>query len=93
MFIQAYPHPWLLLEDEHHHMNITLDYFDKFFVSGDYVCVEDATPHCATVVGMGLLEDMGYETWGDAKLTAMKEFISKHPDRYMVDTYYNDFYG
>ena len=74
-------------------MNITLDYFDKFLLSGDYVCVEDATPHCATDTGMGLLEDMGYETWGDVKLNAMKEFISKHPNRYLVDTYYNDFFG
>lgn len=57
------------------------------------VCVEDATPHCATDTGMGLLEDMGYETWGDVKLNAMKEFISKHSNRYMVDTYYNDFFG
>ena len=74
-------------------MNITLDYFDKFLLFGDYVCVEDATPHCATDTGMGLLEDMGYETWGDVKLNAMREFISKHPNRYLVDTYYNDFFG
>ena len=76
-------------------MNVTLDYFDKFFISGDYVCVEDATPHCPIDIESELLGETGGETWGwgDVKLVAMKEFISKHPNRYMVDTYYNDFYG
>ena len=72
-------------------MNITLDYFDKFLISGDYVCVEDATPHCPII---DVLEDLEKgASWGDVKLVAMKEFISKHPNRYMVDTYYNDFFG
>ncbi|XP_078357413.1 uncharacterized protein LOC144642323 [Oculina patagonica] len=87
------PHPWPLLEDQHDHMNITLDYFDKFFVSSDYVCVEDGTPHSPFGMGMGLAEEKEYKTWGDKKLVGMKEFISKHPNRYLVDTYYNDFYG
>ena len=40
-------------------MNVTLDYFDKFLISGDYVCVEEAAPHCATDSGMGLPQHMG----------------------------------
>ena len=81
------------MDDEHAHMNITLDYFDKFLVSGDYVCVEDAAIHQPLAIGMGLKKELGYEALGDELLIAMKEFITKHPDRYVVDSYYTDFYG
>ena len=81
------------MQDEHEHMNTTMEYFDRFLVSGDYVCVEDAAIHTPTAMGMGLHKELGYETFGEGKLIAIKEFISKHPDRYVVDSYYNDFFG
>lgn len=91
--LKACPHPWLLLEDAHLHTKVILEYFDNFFAPGDYVCVEDGTLYSPNDMGMGLREDKEFEPWGDVKLVTMKEFISKHPDRYLVDTYYNDFFG
>ena len=60
--------------------------------SGDYVCVEDASPYNAGALGMGLyLED--YQPSGSAKLEVMKEFMKKHSSKYLVDQYYTDFFG
>lgn len=58
-------------------MNITLHYFDKFLLSAMFVSMTQ------NIIVQLILEwvylKMGYETWGDLKLNAMKEFYFQEP--------------
>ena len=70
-----------------------LDYLDKFMESGDYLLVEDTNPIKPTKLGQGLIKNLGYDPLGNEKLEQVKMFMKDRADRYLVDQYYNDFFG
>lgn len=90
---QSLPHPWFVSEDAHVNVVGVLDYIDQFTEPGDYVVVEDTNQ----VTPCDLVDyfEKGFvsATFETAKLTMLKEFVKKHPDRYRVDKLYTDFFG
>ena len=90
---QELPHPWFINEDVHVNVVGLLEYLDKFTEPGDYLLVEDTNPIKPTYIGQGLVKELGYDPLGNEKLEQVKMFMKDRADRYLVDQYYNDFFG
>ncbi|XP_015756220.1 PREDICTED: rhamnosyl O-methyltransferase-like [Acropora digitifera] len=91
--LKTLPHPWFINEDVHVNVVGVLEYLDKFMESGDYLLVEDTNPIKPTYIGQGLVKELGYDPLGNEKLEQVKMFMKDRSDRYLVDQYYNDFFG
>lgn len=85
-------HPWLIVEDVHVNVGGLLDYFHgNGLRSGDYIIVEDTN------------QDLwkAWSDWDDKdfiermgnKLNVLKSWLMKHPDEYLIDSYYQDMFG
>ena len=70
-----------------------LEYFDKYLQSGDYVIVEDTNPNSNAISGQGTFDELGWEDFGPAKLNTLKKYMKDNSHKYVVDQYYNDFFG
>jgi len=91
-FLSSLPHPWLIIEDAHVNLVGILDYFHNHGLqSGDYLIIEDTN------------KDL-WEAWSDwddrefiermkGKLDLLKNWLMKHQEEYLIDTYYQDMYG
>lgn len=87
------PHPWLLIDDAHVNVPGTMTYFHRHGLqSGDYVIIEDTN-----LLAFGYCDD----TWDDKdellraarKLDDLRGWLMNHEEEYLIDTYYQDFYG
>ena len=70
-----------------------LEYFDRFFLPGDYIVVEDTNEKTPKIAGEKLLDDLVYDEWGPGKLNNLKGFLKEHSDHYVIDQHYSDFFG
>ena len=70
-----------------------LEFFDRFLLPGDYIVVEDTNEKTPKLSGQGLLEELGYDEWGPGKLNNLRAFLKEHPDHYVIDQHYSDFFG
>lgn len=91
--LKTLPHPWFINEDVHVNVVGVLEYLDKFMESGDYLLIEDTNPIKPTKLGQGLIKSLGYDPLGNEKLEQVKMFMKDRSDCYLVDQYYNDFFG
>ena len=90
---QTLPHPWFINEDVHVNVVGLLEYFDEFMEPGDYLLVEDTNPIKPTKLGQGLIKNLGYDPLGNEKLEQVTMFMKDRSHCYLVDQYYNDFFG
>lgn len=87
-FLAGLPHPWLVIEDADHleaTSKAVLEFFDPHLEAGDYIVIED-----------GILSSLFPETYpgcSSGPHQALKRFLSRHGDRYLMDSRYCDFYG
>ena len=92
-WLQARPHPWLIIEDAHVKVVDVLSYLHCYMRAGDYVIVEDTNPEAPALSGMGLDESLGYAPYGEEKLGELRAFMQTHGAAYRVDAYYTDMFG
>ena len=86
------PHPWLVIEDVHDNLVGILEHFyHNGLQIGDYLIIEDTNKFMWEV----------WSDWGDQeliqrgllKMDELRQWLIKHQDEYMVDSYYQDMYG
>lgn len=82
------PHPWLVIEDSSHTLEVSLGvlrFFDPLLVAGDYIVVEDGV-----LRGLSSEKYLQYE---DGPARAIRAFLAENEDRYVIDAELCDFYG
>ncbi|MFS8866454.1 class I SAM-dependent methyltransferase [Synechococcus sp. H55.9] len=85
-FLSRLPRPLLVIEDADHQYETTikvLEFFHQHLLPGEYIIIEDA-----------IVSDMGEDIlYNGGPKRAVREFLSKYPDRYEIDRSYCDFFG
>ncbi|NEN95815.1 MAG: cephalosporin hydroxylase [Moorea sp. SIO3I7] len=85
-------HPWLIVEDAHVNLVGLLNYFhNNGLQSGDYLIVEDTNK--AMWEEWSDWEDREFIEQMKRKLFSLKNWLMKHQDEYLIDTYYQDMFG
>ena len=80
------PRPWLVIDDADHAYETThhiLEFFHPHLRADEYIVVEDGIISDYT-------RDLGYNS---GPHRALKEFLANHPDDYVIDGSYCDFFG
>lgn len=83
--LQDCPRPLMVIEDGPHTFEAcraALDYFDGFMRKDEYLIMED-----------GILKDLGYTSLANGPNRAVKDFMRRRGDAYVVDREWCDFYG
>jgi len=89
--LSTLPHPWLIVEDAHVNLVGILDYFHhNGLQSGDYLIIEDTNQDLWKT----------WSDWGDKeflarmgdKLGLLRNWLMKHENEYLIDTYYLDMF-
>ena len=85
-FLSRLPRPLLVIEDADHQYETTikvLEFFHSHLLPGEYIIIEDVN-----------VSDMGGDVlYNGGPKRAVREFLSKYPDRYKIDRSYCDFFG
>jgi cephalosporin hydroxylase/predicted SAM-dependent methyltransferase len=85
-FLNNLPRPWLVIEDADHMYPTTLavlKFFHPYILPEEYIVVED-----------GIISDLGADAQcNSGPHRALKEFLAKHENEYLVDARYCDFFG
>jgi cephalosporin hydroxylase len=79
------PRPFLVVDDGPHTVEAVgsaLSFFHGYLQPGEYIVVED-----------GICFELGYSELDDGPNRAMTRFLSDHPDSYVIDRSYCDYYG
>ena len=88
-FLEAQPHPFLVIDDAHVNFDNVMDHFHLHLIPGDYIICEDTCPDLpASAFGSGDNKSQGLE-----KLHSWKQFLNRHSDMYAVDSFYSDYFG
>lgn len=85
-FIESCPRPFLVIEDADHAYETSvavLNFFHPFMRPGEYIVVEDG-------IGSDMAKD---PTCSSGPHLAIKEFVGRYPDAYIMDANYCDFFG
>jgi cephalosporin hydroxylase len=86
-------HPWLIIDDAHVNLAGVMTYFHFHGLqSGDYFIIEDTNP---------LVLEPWKDKWADKeeldrvrrKMDNLRSWLMNHEEEYLIDTYYQDFYG
>ncbi|OLT61758.1 CmcI family methyltransferase [Moorena bouillonii] len=86
------PHPWLVIEDVHDNLVGILEHFHQNGLqSGDYLIIEDTNKFMWEV--WDDWEDQELIQRGCRKMDDLRNWLMKHQDEYLIDTYYQDMYG
>ena len=90
--LSTLPHPWLVIDDAHVNLFGILDYFhNNGLQNGDYLIIEDTN------------KDL-WEAWSDwddrafiermkSKIGLLGNWLVRHKNEYLIDTYYQDMFG
>lgn len=85
-------HPWLIVEDAHVNLVGVLDYFhNNGLQNGDFLIIEDTNKDLWSA----------WSDWDDrefiermkCKLDLLENWLIKHQNDYLIDTYYQDMFG
>ncbi len=92
--LSTFPHPWLVIEDAAPVEIVgLLNYFHKNGLqNGDYLIIED-TNQSIWDSWSDNWEDKEELDQGREKMDKLRQWLMKHEDEYLVDTYYLDMYG
>ncbi|MGB3513338.1 MAG: CmcI family methyltransferase [Microcoleaceae cyanobacterium] len=86
------PHPWLVIEDVHDTLVGILEHFhNNGLRSGDYLIIEDTNKFMWEV--WSDWEDQELIQRGLRKMDDLRQWLSLHQSKYLIDTYYQDIYG
>ncbi|MEM7592086.1 MAG: CmcI family methyltransferase [Cyanobacteria bacterium P01_A01_bin.83] len=86
------PHPWFVIEDVHDNLTGILEHFNNNGLqTGDYLIIEDTNKFMWSV----------WSDWGDKELIGrggrkmddLRNWLMKHQEEYLIDSYYQDMYG
>ena len=92
--LSSLPHPWIVVDDAHHNSINVLKYFNDFMQVGDYILAEDTDPRIPRRMGVHIMYSVEESPpGGPEKLNALKTFIKRHGQDYLVDSFLTDFYG
>eukprot|EP01006_Ploeotia_vitrea_P056988 TRINITY_DN68143_c6_g12_i1.p1 TRINITY_DN68143_c6_g12~~TRINITY_DN68143_c6_g12_i1.p1 ORF type:complete len:263 (-),score=23.70 TRINITY_DN68143_c6_g12_i1:280-1044(-) len=93
-FIAAHPKPWFIIEDAHYGCKELLDFLHPILSSGDYVVVEDTNLNMEKACEE-LYPDLDREEIRVCieNLTVVKNFLTAHGEEYLIDTFYQDWFG
>lgn len=92
-FLKSLPHPWIVIDDAHENVFGVLEHFARHTVSGDYFIVEDTNPLHPVTLGVMRTVPFDYKLTGNALLEILKEFLTKHENNFVVDSYFTDLLG
>jgi len=85
-FMERLARPLLVIEDADHQAVTSLavlEFFDAWLKPGEYIVIED-----------GIVTDMGQsKLYGGGPCAAIRQFLEKHSQDYVVDTQFCDWYG
>jgi cephalosporin hydroxylase/glycosyltransferase involved in cell wall biosynthesis len=85
-FLNSLHRPLLVIEDGAHHYHTTLavlEFFHPYLRKDEYIIIED-----------GIISDLGEESfYQGGPNRAIREFLKKHGNEYVIDTNYCDFFG
>lgn len=85
-FMNSCARPFLVIEDADHAYQTSiavLDFFHPYLRSGEYIVVED-----------GIVSDISKDpTCSNGPHRAIKEFVARYPNQYVMDAEYCDFFG
>ncbi len=85
-------HPWLIVEDAHVNLVGILNYFhNNGLQSGDYLIIEDTNK--AMWEEWSDWEDREFIEQMKRKLFSLRNWLIKHQNEYLIDTYYQDMFG
>lgn len=92
--LSTLPHPWLVIEDAAPVKIIgLLEYFhNNGLTEGDYLIIED-TNQSIWNCWSDNWDDLEELAQGSEKMDELRNWVMKHEDEYLVDTYYLDMYG
>ena len=89
--LEPLPHPWLIVEDSHGNANAVVEHFHRFMEVGDYVVIEDTSPHVPTN-GHGFVKDA--TKCGPEQLNLLKSLLrSPVGQNFKVDSFFTDLHG
>lgn len=92
--LQSFPHPWLVIEDDHSDLFVGFRYLNDFMSVGDYVVVENSDPRMPLLPGLHVLynkEEM--VPAGTGNLQLLRKFLKEYGQDYQVDSFYTDLFG
>ena len=95
--VSKFAHPIVLIDDAHANSPGVMQYFHSFSKPGDYIIIEDTSFLNPTTNGMGLdlFPELGCQHPQNpaAKMNELRKFMEQNEGKYLVDTFFTDFYG
>ena len=89
--LEPLPHPWLIVEDSHDNANAVIEHFHQFMEVGDYLVIEDTSPHVPTNCNAFEKDTTQCEP---EKLNMLKSLLrSPVGQHFKVDSFFTDLYG